>query len=326
MRGRAPGSQGAVPELAREVVLHTLIAALMAEAMLRLWGAATPLKMRLRLFVLTVPCLVSPAILALAPFRHQEEFLEGWTVFSGARWGVVKVLGAGIDQLWLATFACIGMALLGMDLVPWLRERSTGPSATLPCPQPVRATVARLAQGLGIPCPEVELVEAPAALLFCRGVRHPRVVLSTTTLAHLDARELEGALAHELAHLAAGDVLLGWVLLGVRVVQAINPVVQVLARAIALDAEERADARAARLTGRPAALAAALISMFKVSRGQRPTSEVLLGAALTRALEAPIVTRGRLLLRPPEAEERGVDAVRLLAGAVVIPAVLFFVT
>jgi len=100
----------------------------------------------------------------------------------------------------------------------------------------------------------------------------------------------------------------------------------VLARAVALDAGERADERAARLTGRPAALASALVTMFKASGGLQATSEVLLGAALARALEAHIATRGRRLLRPPPAPAPALEAVRLASGLAAILGVLFLVT
>ncbi len=310
--------------VASEAVLHALLAALLGEALLRVWGASLELRMRVRLLAVAAPLLATPAFELLVPGRHAPAFVEGWGLLDAARWSEVTLLGLGPRWLWVPV-AGASLLLLGLDLVPWVRDRGVR-HPEVPCPEPLAALVARLAGGLGVAPPEVVVVEAPGALLFCRGVRRPRVVLSTATLARLDQRELEGALAHELSHLAQGDVLLGWGLLAVRVLQAFNPVVQVLARAVALDAEERADARAAALTGRPAALASALVSMFKASGGLAGTSEVLLGAALARALEAHIADRARLLLAPPAPRSRGLDAVRLASAGAAILGLLFLVT
>jgi Zn-dependent protease with chaperone function len=282
--------------------------------------------MRLRLYVVAVPCLLLPAFELLAPQRHSVAFGDEWALFSTQRWAAVRLLGVGLDRVMFGAAAAVGGLLLVMDLVPWLRDRGDFAPPTVACPPEVSQTVARLAAALRLPVPEVEVVDSPATVLFCRGVLRPRVVVSTGTLGHLDQRELEGALGHELSHLAMGDVGLGWVLLGVRVVQFFNPVVQVLVRAVALDAEERADAAAARLTSRPAALAAALLSMFRSSGAHPLSSEVLLGAALARAHEAPIAARCRKLLAPPEAPWSAFETARLLAGVVAISAVLFFVT
>lgn len=312
----------------REAVFHSLLAALMAEAALRLWRARAPsLQLRLRLFVVAVPLLLVPAFELFAPFRHSEAFVEEHALFAGERWSAVKVFGAGADQLWLLAFATLGVALLVLDLVPWLRERgAVRPGPSVACPPELEALVARLASALGSPPPAIELFDSPGPALYCRGVRRPALVLSTATLARLDPRQLEGALAHELSHLRRGDVLLGWILLAVRVVLAFNPVVQLLARAIALDAERRADELAARVTGRPLALASGLLEMFRASRASASTSEVLLGATLSRAREDAIEERCRRLLSAPQPAEPSLDLTRLAASAVAISTFLFFVT
>jgi Zn-dependent protease with chaperone function len=309
--------------LAREAVLHTLIAALMAEALLRLWRASLALRIQLRLLVVAIPCVLTPALALVAPGRHHAAFLDGWAVFATERWSEVRLLGLGPAWLWLPV-AGGGLLLFGLDLLPWLRDRAPLPPPA-PCPPRVRDAVARLAAALGLSTPEVVVVAGPSPLLFCRGVWRPRVVLSTATLDRLDEAQLEGALAHELVHLRRGDVLLGWVLLAVRGLQAFNPVVQLLARAVALDAEERADAGAAALTGRPAALASGLLSMFKASGLHRGTSEVLLGAALARALESNVEARCRRLLAAPEARVAWLDAARLALGGLAVASVLFLV-
>lgn len=126
------------------------------------------------------------------------------------------------------------------------------------------------------------------------GILEPQVVASRGLIQALDAAEREATLAHELAHWARGGnlrVLAVWLL---RAAQALNPASLLLFRAL-LEAEEAAcDELAARVTGRPAALAAALIKVHghpEVSSAA-PTLQRARGELRRRAELAS--TRGRV--------------------------------
>jgi heat shock protein HtpX len=73
----------------------------------------------------------------------------------------------------------------------------------------VRAALERLARRAGVPPPRLFLINDPfpRALSAGRGVTASTVVLSTGLLAGASPAELEGVLAHEVAHIARRDVV-----------------------------------------------------------------------------------------------------------------------
>lgn len=314
----------------REAVFHSLVASLIVEAVLRLWRVDEPeLKLRLRLFVVAMPLVLVPAFELLAPFRHRPPFEDGLALFVSRRWASVRLFGIPANRLWLAGLSAASVALLVIDFRPWLREWRRGHWAkvgTEPCPPGLEARVADLARALGLEPPRVLMAQAHSPVLFTRGVRAPVVCISQQTIDRLDAEELDGALAHELAHLAHRDVQLGWLVLAARLLQAFNPVAQVLARPIALDVEERADDTAVKATRRPLALASGLISMFRGSVSLPSASEVLLQSALRQVREATIEDRCRRLMHDRPRTPPGHNGVLTAATMLVISTLTFFIT
>ncbi|MFC3067908.1 M48 family metalloprotease [Phenylobacterium soli] len=75
---------------------------------------------------------------------------------------------------------------------------------------PVRLRLANLALGVGLPAPDLMILDDPSANAFACGPDAERAVLVVTRglLERLDARELDGVFAHELAHIRNGDVRL----------------------------------------------------------------------------------------------------------------------
>ena len=162
--------------------------------------------------------------------------------------------------------------------------------------------VRRLALQAGLPMPKVYIIPArapmplpPAAIRACRGGRHRGI------LRILTAEELEGVMAHELAHVQNRDILVGTIaatfagaismignmlqwgamlgagrgddeegasgLVGSLVMAIIAPIAAMLIQmAVSRSREYLADETGARICGRPLALASALRKLHNASQ------------------------------------------------------------
>jgi Zn-dependent protease with chaperone function len=188
-----------------------------------------------------------------------------------------------------------------MDLVPLLRgTRRALPPASPPPPELV-AVVAAAAAAHRIAPPTLHFVDARLPSLFCAGVRDPALVVSRGALSFLDEEELRAAISHEMAHLVRRDPALSWALMGIRVVLFFNPVAQVVARAIARDAEWRADEGAG---GDRLALASAILKLYRggvaspAAAARWLPATAVLGESLRRVRSHDVEARCRRLLEP----------------------------
>ncbi len=153
--------------------------------------------------------------------------------------GVGRYLTAqGIDYQALLIFCLVwgmGGAFISLALSRVMAKRMMGvrvidPHTTDPAGQQLVQMVARLAQAARIPMPEVGVYEAEDINAFATGPTKNRslVAVSTGLLRRMDRAEVEGVLAHEISHIANGDMVTMTLLQGV-----VNAFVMFLARAIA---------------------------------------------------------------------------------------------
>jgi Zn-dependent protease with chaperone function len=322
-------------DLLAQAIFHTLVASLYVEALVRTWRAHDPgQRIALRLTALGYPLVLFPALVLLFPLRGGEGFREDVAIFVGRSWQQVRFLGAGLFQWWTALLAALGLALLLMDLVPFLaRRRGARPSVAAvggPGDAALAGEVAALSVRLGIRRPPpVVYVERGAPLLFCTGVRRTAVVVSRGAVALLDPQELRAALAHELAHLSRRDPAASWVVLFARVAMWFNPAFQVVARVVARDAEWLADERAAEACGDRLALASGLLKLHRATSGTRAARRTLplasaLSEPLARVRSRDIEVRCRRLLEPP-APRLPFGGARVALATLTLTALLFFV-
>jgi hypothetical protein len=323
-------------DFAGQAIFHTLIAALVVEALVRLWGAREPTqRTALRMVALLWPFVAVPLLFLGFPAREGDAFRDARALFAGRRWDDVAFLGVGLYVWWVGAMATTGLVLLGMDLVPLLRARQDDPPASPPGSPAGRRAAAALADVVAAsasrrPPPLVYLDEGPP-LLYCTGAMHPVVVVSRAAVDLLDDGELRGALAHEIAHLDRQDPAVSWLVMGLRSLQWFNPAFQVLARAMARDAERGADERAAGATGDRVALASGLLKLYRATEG-RPVPPARRRLPLTAALAEPIArarthditARCRSLLAPAP-ERLAFGPARVAAAGAALLLLLFFV-
>jgi Zn-dependent protease with chaperone function len=129
----------------------------------------------------------------------------------------------------------------------------------------LQSLAARVAATLGVPAPRVMVRPHCPGGAFVVGSRRPVIVIGADLLASLDAEELEGVLAHELAHVRRRDTLVATALGGLRDLTFFIPgggwAVQQLHR----ERELAADQVAVRATERPGALASGLLKVLEVN-------------------------------------------------------------
>lgn len=116
--------------------------------------------------------------------------------------------------------------------------------------------------------PEVLVLPDAVQGAFAVGGKRGKILISEAVIFDLDREELEGVLAHEVAHLETHDVRVLFVAGLLRDLVAWNPLAHVAFRRLASDREREADRRAASLTARPLAVASGLLKMYDLMKKQ----------------------------------------------------------
>ncbi|GAB6040365.1 protease HtpX [Endothiovibrio diazotrophicus] len=151
--------------------------------------------------------------------------------------GVDRFLTAnGLNLPMLLGFAAVigfGGSFISLAMSKWMAKMSTGARVI---EQPRNATerwlvdtVARQAQAAGIGMPEVAIYDAPDMNAFATGMSRNEalVAVSTGLLHNMNEAEVEAVLAHEVTHVANGDMVTLTLIQGV-----VNTFVIFLARVI----------------------------------------------------------------------------------------------
>jgi Zn-dependent protease with chaperone function len=318
-------------DLLAQGIVHTLVAALFVEALLRTWSVGHPAqRLALRLVAFGQPLVLFPALLLLFPHRVETPFHD-LALLSGRRWSDVAFLGLDLYRLFVGGLASLGGLLLLADLLSLARSLRRRPAPERPLDGARAEALERaLAPALarGARRPPVRLLDLDAPVLYCAGVRRPTIHLSRGAFDLFDGAELQAALAHELAHAGRRDPERSWVVLGLRVLMAWNPTFQVLARTLARDAERLADERAGDLGADRLALAATLLKLHRTTGGGISRRTLIFGGArsgrVRRAHDHDIEQRARALLAPPPARLPFFPLRLTLAGGAVA-ALLYFV-
>ena len=138
---------------------------------------------------------------------------------------VLKLLGvdslldesqSGLNYEALLIFSAVigfGGSFISLAISKWMAKRSTGAQVITQPRNDVEAwllsTVARQAQQAGIDTPEVAIYDAPDMNAFATGARRNSalVAVSTGLLRGMPRDEVEAVLAHEVAHVANGDMV-----------------------------------------------------------------------------------------------------------------------
>ena len=150
---------------------------------------------------------------------------------------VMSILGVNPQQfgglLIMAALFGFGGSIISLLVSKWMAKRSTGAQViTQPrneAEQWLLATVRRQAEAAGIGMPEVAIYDAPEINAFATGANRNNalVAVSTGLLRAMSRDEAEAVLAHEVSHVANGDMVTMALLQGV-----LNTFVIVLSRLV----------------------------------------------------------------------------------------------
>jgi heat shock protein HtpX len=133
--------------------------------------------------------------------------------------GVDRMLdeqGVGIDYNSLLVMAAVigfGGSLISLAMSKWTAKRMTGAVVIEQPSDPTERwlveTVRRQAERVGIGMPEVAIYDAPDMNAFATGMNRNEalVAVSTGLLQAMTKDEIEGVLAHEISHVANGDMV-----------------------------------------------------------------------------------------------------------------------
>ena len=150
---------------------------------------------------------------------------------------VMSILGVNPQQfsglIVMAALFGFGGSIISLLMSKWVAKRATG-AQVIEQPrneveQWLLATVRRQAQQAGIGMPEVAIYDAPEINAFATGANRNNalVAVSTGLLRAMTRDEAEAVLAHEVSHVANGDMVTMALLQGV-----LNTFVIVLARVV----------------------------------------------------------------------------------------------
>lgn len=124
--------------------------------------------------------------------------------------------GTGMNMTGLLMFAALfgmGGAFLSLAMSKWTAKRATGAHVIEQPSNEVERwlveTVKRQAQAAGIGMPEVAIYEAPDVNAFATGMNRNNalVAVSSGLLYSMNRDEAEAVLAHEVSHVANGDMV-----------------------------------------------------------------------------------------------------------------------
>ena len=172
----------------------------------------------------------------------------------------------------------------------------------LSSPRPMLANSFRiLCEQIGIDNAQLKISATDVPVSFAIDSKKPTVVMSENLVHLLDREEVEGVLAHELAHIKNSDTSLKAMMTAYKTTLPHDPIIRLVEAAFHRERELAADATAAKLTGKPLSLASALLKIYEKfpskNLGSYGTLSILGGGKTLMSRHPPIRQRINQLIR-----------------------------
>jgi Zn-dependent protease with chaperone function len=196
-----------------------------------------------------------------------------------------------------------------------------------PTPAGLARTASRIAAQLRVPLPEIVVVPTCPGGAYVLGARRPVLMVGADLLDQLDAAELEGVLAHELAHVKRRDNLVAATLGVLRDLVFFVPGGGWAVSQLHRERERAADQLAVRVTGKPGALASGLLRTLELAptpQEARPCAAFAPSNSLVERVQDLVDDRPPISRLRRSSEMAAVGSVTAVAVvlAVAVPAVV----
>ena len=266
---------------AQSIAVRLVLAALIAIAVVRLLLRADVRNagVRVAYALLPIGVLLAVVVASLADLRLPTLMVPAADAPSQV------IVGLGGDYLYLAPLtlpAIMGAWALVAAIRILLRSVRTARAARTArmlmrdgsAPATLRRRVLVLARTLGITPPPVVVGDCPGGAAAI-GIRKPVLVLDADFVASLDDDELDGVIAHELAHVARRDNLVAYLFGLGRDVTFFLPGGNWALRQLLVERELAADQTAISATRRPGALAGGLLKVLEASESREACAALM---------------------------------------------------
>jgi Zn-dependent protease with chaperone function len=272
-------------QYATQSFLHAFIAAIIVDRGIAAWGIhGASIVQRFRLIVVVLPIVSFPLYQLINPERGSVSF-RLQALFDSQRWLNVELWRLPVGLVFLFALGVTAIVFVVQELIPVIAhsreaKRSLKNKRGSDNDPLLKSTLAAF-RGI---TPAVFVLEEEDHVVFSTAGNGGAIFLSSSVLRDLSRDEIQGALAHEIAHVARSRRTPLIVVFVLRAVMFFNPVTLLEFRKIVHEEEKICDDIAVSLTGKPRALAATLRKLYG-SGGQPGSFPVFKPANLRESLE-----------------------------------------
>ncbi len=244
--------------------MHSLVAVLIIERAIRIWGVKNPLsRFRYRLMTLILPVSMFPVYNLINMDRNTLFFREEKALFNINRWLTIEIWDIiPVSAIFLIFLLGTSIIFFLQEVIPIIRDsfskEKDGNHDPLPVNAEIDSMVEEFSEALGIEKPPVNIIDSETPVILTAGTKDHTIILSSGLINLLDREQLRNAVAHEFAHIARRSNATTWAIFIIRILMFFNPIVLIVFRKIVQDDEHICDDITVTLTKKPFVLASAL--------------------------------------------------------------------
>ncbi len=247
--------------------VHAFIAMLIVDRAIQIWDIGNPLiRQRFRIFIIFIALSSYPCYQLMNPERGDTAFRLA-TLFDSSRWLNLELWNTiPIGLLFILLLVFTSLVFLFQELIPIIKHAVESDRTVSSWEKLDHES--EIVRNFGcFKCetrdiPDFYITDNEHPIIFTRTVKRPSIYLSTGIIASLTAEELQGAIAHETAHILRNKRPLLIIVFFLRMLLFFNPVVLLEFRRIVLDEEKICDDMAIASTKNPYALAETLKKLY----------------------------------------------------------------